>query len=121
MTKEQYKSELGVIESKIKQLASRKAEIREAFLKANAKFKVGDKVVVIYDEHKHPWRKDEIMPERRVEAYIGDVEDKYYTASVNYDFKKVKKDGTMSGQSAGIYGNYDRIELITPAPLTPTN
>jgi ribosomal protein L21E len=114
MTREQYKSELGVIESKIKTLYNRKNEIREAFLRDNAKYKVGDKVVLIWNELT---AFNKVHPERRMEAYVGSVHDKYFTGIVNYEFKKVKKDGTMSGQSAGIYmSSPNRIELLTTMP-----
>jgi len=119
MTKEQYKSELGVLDSKIRQSNARKIEIRKKFIRDNSKFKVGDKVVVIYDAYKHPYDKDRIMPEVRKEAYISSVHDKYFSGNVSYDFVKVKKDGSMSAQPASIYGSYSRIELLTPAETQP--
>lgn len=117
MTQQQYKSELGVIESKIKKLYNKKIKMREQFLKENAQFGVGDKVVVIFDSFS---LFNKAQPEKRIEAFISGVDDKYFSGTINYDFSKVKKDGTKSNQSAGIYGTYSRIELIEKAK-TPSD
>lgn len=112
MTLAQYKSELGVIESKLKALFVRKQEIRAAFLKANAEFGVGDKVRLIWNETNIFGK---TQPETRMEVYISEVNDKYFHGRVNYEFVKAKKDGSISKSPAGIYSGYSRIELIEKA------
>jgi hypothetical protein len=111
MNKEDYKAALKQIDEESLQLSKRRNEAREAFLKANAQFKVGDRVIVVYNETALFGR---VQPEKRIECFISDIHDKYSSGNVYYEFNKVKKDGTMSNQSAGIYGGYSRIELKNP-------
>ena len=114
ITKEVYKSQIEALDEKISELLITKGELRRSFLKDNAEFSVGDKVVVVWD--KKTWLGREI-PEKRLECFISSVNDKYYYGSVNYGFHKVKKDGTESNQSAGYISSWDRIELIQKAKI----
>lgn len=114
MTKEEYKKEIKALEDAIDALDEVKIETRSKFLKDNAKFKKGDKVVVIWNEYKHPFKKEKVA-ERRIEAFIGGINDPYFSGEIDYSFRQCKKDGTEGSKSAGIYGPYDRIELLEPA------
>lgn len=75
------------------EIAKRKQQLKELTL-----FSVGDKVLI---DKKHI-------------VYVADVEWYSIKPYYRYRFNKEKKDGTMSGQSAGING-YTSIELIKSA------
>jgi len=109
MTKEEYKAEITSIDSQIAALQIKKGEARAQFIIENSHFNIGDKVAVIWEANSD-WNKKQV-PEKRVVVFVSKIEDKYFTGEIRYDFVKVKKDGTMSAQSAGLYG-YKRIELI---------
>lgn len=115
MTKKEYKAILKDADSKIKEQEERKNRAREDFINASYSFKVGDKVIAIWNAYKHPFSEGKTIPERRIICAISSVNDKYFNGEIKYDFVKVKKDGTISKQSAGIYGGYDRLELLEPA------
>jgi len=116
MTQQEYKKEYKRLDDDIFDLRRKQEELRKSFLTEHALFKQGDKVCIIWDAYKHPYQDGKIIPEKRIEAYIGGIHDKYYSGMVNYTFLKVKKDGSCSSQSAGIYGtSYSRIELIESA------
>lgn len=112
MTKEQYKKELAELDAKITVLNIRKNEIRATFLESNSEFNIGDKVVAIYPATN---LFSMVQPEKRVEAFIGQIHDKYWNGNVRYEFKKVKKDGSMSNQTIFVSSNYERLELIEKA------
>src|SRR4051812_1184195 len=101
MTKEEYKQKLSELDGIIEKARLDKDSARQMFLQTNAEFKVGDKVRVYHEQR--DWGKSKVTEVLKGEAFISEVEDKYFSGSVNYQFAKVKKDGTMSGQSAGVY------------------
>jgi len=93
------------IQDKESQIDNLQKEIREtkAALKNITPYKIGDKVKVDWGT------KDS------EDCYIADVEyNPYYKELYKYSFKKIKKDGTMSQQSAGIY-YYSNVTLIEKA------
>lgn len=103
MTKETYKRTITEIDAKIKKLYEEKAAARTEFLQKNAELKVGDKVKVYQTE----WRsRTEVLV---AEVFISGVNDKYFSGDVNYQFVKVKKDGTPSNVNAGVY-SFSRLE-----------
>lgn len=85
---------------KQKQVKDLSNEIRglEENLKELAPFKKGDKVLV----------------DSKYRVYVTDVQLNWREPYYEYKFCKEKKDGTMSGQSAGIY-YYKTVELIKRA------
>jgi hypothetical protein len=85
------------IQDKISQITKLEREIADtkAELKNLTPLKVGSKVLVDGD----------------IECYIADVEWEYSKPHWKYKFNKIRKDGTMSGQSVGIY-RYNSVELI---------
>lgn len=104
MDKQTYQLKLKEIRIKREELSNQERELVDQFLKSNAEFKVGDKVRVYYK-----WGSD--TEQYRGDAFISGINDKYREGTVRYDFKKIKKDGTMSEQGAGIY-SWTRLEKI---------
>lgn len=115
MTKEEYNKTLKEIEIAQIALTKRKDDARAAFLLANSEFNLWDKVEIVWNTYKNPFKKDEMIPERRLTAYISAIHDKFFEGIVKYDFKAVRKDGTISQNGAGYISRYDRIELIEKA------
>jgi hypothetical protein len=97
MTKEEYLQAIEDKESQIKTLNSQIAELKQMLIKEHSEYGVGDKVRVCNGGcHK--------------EVFISKVRVNWNN-EIEYSFNKVKKDGTMSGQSASIYWT-NKIELI---------
>jgi hypothetical protein len=69
-------------------------------------FTKGEKVKVIQLRNKF-YKEDK---DKEIECFITGV-DYTWGKTLKYQFNKIKKDGTISAQSAGIYG-YDKIEKI---------
>jgi hypothetical protein len=90
------------IQDKESQITNLQKEIREtkAALKNITPYKIGDKVRVNWGTNTSE------------DCYIADVDYNSYCKDLyEYKFNKIKKDGTMSQQSAGIY-RYDTVTLI---------
>lgn len=113
MTQEEYRDQIQMLEFEITEAKDKMKKLRAEFLKENAKFREGDKVVLINDPTKHPFT-HAILTEKRTEAFIDSVHDNSFSGKVQYKFKKVKKDGTRSSHELW-QSYYSRIELIEPA------
>jgi hypothetical protein len=93
------------IQDKESQITNLQKEIREtkAALKNITPYKIGDKVRVDWGTNTSE------------DCYIADVHyNSYHKDLYEYKFNKIKKDGTMSQQSAGIY-RYSNVTLIERA------
>lgn len=110
ITKETYLEVIGELDAKINELSKQKIELREDFIKDNAQFEVGDKVVIIWDAYKHPFS-DNIMPEKRETGIVHSMNDRSFQGRVIYQINKIKKDGSMSQHPIHHYGA-SRIELV---------
>lgn len=115
MKKEEYLILIKSIDEEIEALYEKKRLARESFLKENAGFKTGDKVAITFPSYFRAFTK-EIIPETRLECYVGEVSDKYYKGDIDYNFKKSKKDGTpsLNSQYVSLFSKYS-IELIKAA------
>ena len=108
MTLEQAKQKILDAQSVIKQ---KKWEIEETKLRMVAElcpFSLGDKVKVEYIGKGNVWKS-------YVECFISEISVDEISVDGNYfyyRFAKIKRDGTMSGQSAGVY-YYPNSHLIT--------
>lgn len=101
MTLKQLLQEIKNKEDQIDKLKNEASELIKQ-LPELTPFKVGDKVKVT-NEWKNP---------KETICFISEVEYRSWTHDrIEYHFSKIKKDGTMSQQSAGIY-SYDKIEKI---------
>lgn len=101
-TIEQLKKAIFDRESQIGNLQKQISDLKQQ-IKDQAEFKVGDFVRV--------GRKSGFSGEWVYHnVFVSDIEFSYDYRPI-YRFNKVKKDGTMSGQSASLYG-YDSIELL---------
>jgi hypothetical protein len=107
MTLQDYKETIKSLDEQMVYLREVKDKARKEFLAANAQFKVGDKVRVFKETYK-PTGQTEYF---KGEFFVSSVNDKYFDGSVDYDFVKIKKDGTPSGQSAGVY-SFSRLEKV---------
>lgn len=112
MTKEEYLKEADEIEKGILGLRQRKEVLAAEFLKSNAEFKDGDKVLLTWTAYQHPFNKDKIIPEDKKEAFVKKVS--IAGGNVRYTFWKVKRDGSKS-QHELASGGYSKIELLEPA------
>lgn len=109
LTKEEYLKKLEEINAKTLQLRLEREELRQQYVKDNAQFKEGDKVKIYQDRYTFNSPPSIIC---LGEFFISKAKDSFYTGCIDYEFAKIKKDGTQSSQSAGIYG-YKRLELVT--------
>jgi predicted 3-demethylubiquinone-9 3-methyltransferase (glyoxalase superfamily) len=101
-TKEQLIKAINDRQSQIGQLSTEIKTLKEQLIELS-EFKVGDKVRI---GKKNGFKNSIEYTECFIsEVYIG------YKNKIDYKFSKMKKDGTMSGQSAGIY-SFDSIELM---------
>jgi len=103
LSKEEYAAQLKGISAKVAELKTAELALKQQWIK-QAPFKEGDLVDVT------------IVKSRGVKdvkrCYISKVGlYSWGECEINYSFSKVKNDGTMSLQSAGI-GCYDKIELV---------
>jgi hypothetical protein len=94
------KSQIGNLEKEIKDFKTKLFDT----LYEQADVKVGDKVKVGWKR----WSANNEMGYQ--EAYVCRVL-LTYDHKLKYEFSKIKKDGTQSGQGAGIF-SYDTIEKI---------
>lgn len=106
MTKEQYEEIEKEIETKMQQLKDDLRRARDQYIAAYP-FKEGEKVRVSWEVKGF----NEPTETKTIDCFIGSVDFKY--GEIYLSFNKIKKDGTMSGQSAGIYYNsHLKIEKI---------
>lgn len=113
MTKEKYKKELSEIKVQMDDLYQRKAEARRAFLQANAEFENGDKVRITNES-------SGFNKEKTLECFVYSCSDEYFTGEIRYNFRAIKKDGTMSEKSPGYISRSSKIELIEKANTKTT-
>ena len=90
MTKEEYNTRVAELTAKMKEMRQEVDSIRAIYL-AGSPFKVGDKVRATH------------YPGKSVLCYIARVYE--VGGEYRYEFNKMKKDGSMSMQSAGILAN----------------
>ena len=100
------KSEIAHQELVKQRAYSKIAELKEEAIQL-APFRVGSKVIVT--------KSTGMGTTKEVICYIGSIKFKEWKKAdwFEYTFNKVKKDGTMSGQFAGIY-SYKDIRLENP-------
>lgn len=101
---EDYRKEEKIIESEIEAAKVKLTALQEKF-KSEFFLKEGDKVLVTTRK----WTLSETVYEKQV-CFIGKTYFRY--GNFKIDFNKMKKDGTMSGHSAGIY-DYEKIEKLS--------
>lgn len=88
MTREEFKQKYNDLQAKRRELADQEEALKKEYLSFSP-FKRGDKVVV--DTH-----------EGKVTCFVGEVKIGF-TSGYRYGFLKMKKDGTCSAVSAGLY------------------
>lgn len=109
MTLEELKKQIEAIEAQIAELNINKEELQKQYI-ATLPYKVGDLVEVKVRDFSLSNTPDVFKTYQVYISWIGFQWSKYFRIK----FKKVKKDGTMSGQSASIY-YYESIQVIKPA------
>jgi len=119
MKKEEYKEKLKEIYRQMDILFAMKHQLRDDYVSGNKEFNIGDKVRVFHIKRDYFNSKAD-TEELIGEVFISGINDKYFSGDIDYSFNKIKKDGTMANQSAGIYG-FSRLELVAPAKEEITN
>lgn len=110
MTQEEFKTFIEDNEKVLNDCYEKMKEAKTEYIHEHAKFKRMDKVtVLVYKEHQHPFQKDKILPEKKVTCFIDKVR-VHNNGHIQYEFNKMKKDGTVSLNSEYI-NNYVSIEL----------
>lgn len=94
----EYTTRNAEINDSIRALKDKKGRLRNAYISANAEFKIGDKVEVSF---KNGIKK---------EAIIGNIK-VGFNNKVSYVFMKVKKDGTASQHTHHFY-IYESVKLL---------
>lgn len=108
MTKEEYKAENKRISSEIEALKKLEKELKDAYIEEHCPFDGGDKVKITTVEYDGETIREEL---------IGIVCDcrASFDGELNYSFRKVKKDGTVSDRNLYVYGEIKSVELIEKA------
>jgi hypothetical protein len=100
MNKDQYRKRFLELESQMNNIRRTSNKLKSDYL-SHSPFKKGDKVMV-------KTKKEELV------CFILDVEVDY-KYDYRYKFADVKKDGTMSGRSNGLY-SYESVTLTNSEP-----
>lgn len=109
MTREEYVANVARIDKQIKDLEEAKLAGATAYIQEHAKFKKGDKVLLITSARTSgPYP----VAETKTEAFIMKVWE--YGGIIHYSFWKVKKGGSQSSHEL-YHRHYDKIELIESA------
>ena len=98
MTIEEFKLQKAIVKEKIENLNNELKRVEQQFIDSNKEFDIGDKVKITHVNGKEEF------------AFVSNIIVSYMD-KVDYNFKKIKKDGTMS--SINIYDWFeDKISKI---------
>lgn len=115
MTKEEFKTKKGIINSKIRELNNEMVRLKKEYIEYNAKYPIGSKVCITTPASTYT-KLDSLesvtVPERKQYAYVRDYKIDFLD-NVEPLFSKVKKDGTVSEMGLHVW-SYEcpTIELV---------
>ena len=114
MTKEQFKSKKGIINSKINELKNEMIKLEKEYIESNVKHPIGSKVCITTPASTYT-KLDSLesvtVPERKQYAYVRDYKINFLD-TIDPLFSKVKKDGTMSDVNLYVNLTNTTIELV---------
>lgn len=114
MTKEEFKAKKEIINSKINELNNEMIKLKKEYIRSNAKYPIGSKVCITTPAStctRLDNQESIVIPEKKQYAYVKDYIIDFFD-NIEPQFRRVKKDGTMSEVNLFVSLTNTTIELV---------